>query len=329
MVFNRACVGLTASVALMATVGMPMMALAVESPDVLTIAQVPAAQKKRIAVLDFDGGAVGGNPFASGFLNQGASKGISDMIVGKLVEGGTYRVIERSRIDQILKEQDLGASGRVDSDTAARIGKLLGVEAVLTGSITQFNVEKREAGGGGFFGIGGSTKTSNAVVQISARLIDTETGEIIATANGKGDADQSNSTVSIFGLGGGSSNSNDDTLLRLAADKAVAQVVATISDASGKLSALTGGGVEATVADITGGQITLNKGTSAGLSKGMTLSVERVSKQVKDPSTGKVIRTISTSIGKIELIEVARDYAVGRVVSGSGFRVGDNVKAAQ
>jgi curli biogenesis system outer membrane secretion channel CsgG len=321
---HRAGAGLTAALTIWTIAAIPMLAIAADSPDGITLAQSPNAAKKRIAVLDFDSGAVSGNPFAAGFLNQGASKGVSDLLVNKLVESGNYRVIERSRIDQILQEQNLGDSGRVDPDTAARIGKLLGVEVVVVGSITQFNVERRTSGGG-LFGIGSNTTTGNAVVQLSARLIDTETGEILATANGKGDADQSNTSVSVFGIGGGSSNSNEDTLLRLAADKAVNQVVTAIAGASSKLTGSVS--IEATIADITGGQVTLNKGSSAGFTTGMTLAVNRVTKQVKDPSTGKVIRTISSAIGQIQLIEVTRDYAVGRIVAGSGFKVGDKVKA--
>jgi hypothetical protein len=73
--------------------------------------------------------------------------------------------------------------------------------------------------------------------------------------------------------------------------------------------------------------VTINKGAIAGFSTGMKISVERVTKQVKDPSTGKVLRKVSSSIGRLEIIEIARDYAVGRVVSGSGFKVGDAVKS--
>jgi curli biogenesis system outer membrane secretion channel CsgG len=328
MVLSQSRLSLGLSLALLATsLGAPIAAIAAESQQpIVTIAQAATAQKRRIAVLDFDGAAVSQNAFVSGFLGQGASKGVSDLLVTKLVDGGTYRVIERSRLEQIMQEQDLGNSGRVDASTAARLGKLLGVEAVLVGSITQFNVERRSSGGG-FFGMGGSTQTANAIVEISARLIDTETGEIISTAQGKGQSEQGNTSVSIFGIGGNSSASNEETLLKDAADKAVAQVVTSVNSAATKISALSGNsGLEAVVADIAGG-VTLNKGTSAGITKGMKFSIERIAKQIKDPSTGKVIRTVSASVGQIEITEVGRDYAVGRVISGTGFKVGDSAKS--
>lgn len=328
MLLSQSPLSLGLAIALLTTgVGVPIAAIAAESQPTVRLAQAATAPKRRIAVLDFDGAAISQNPFVSGFLGQGASKGVSDLLVTQLVNGGTYRVIERSRLEQILQEQNLGSSGRVDASTAARLGKLLGVEAVLVGSITQFNVERRSSGGG-FFGIGGSTQTSNAIVEISARLIDTETGEIISTAQGKAQAEQGNTSVSVFGIGGGSSSSNEETLLKEAADKAILQVVSAVNSAATKLSALSGNsGLEAVVADITGGQVTLNKGTAAGIAKGMKFSIERITKQIKDPSTGAVIRTVSSAVGQIEITEIGRDYAVGRIVSGSGFKVGDSAKS--
>jgi curli biogenesis system outer membrane secretion channel CsgG len=319
---------LTLSIALVSSFSLPLLTIAAGANAAPLIAQAQTAQKRRIAVLDFDSGSISGNPLASGWLGQGAAKGVSDLIVNKLVDSGIYRVMERSKLDAILQEQNLGESGRVDAGTAAKIGKLLGVEAILIGSITQFNVDEKSSGFsfGGLFGNSG--KKSLANVQITARLVDTETGEIIATSQGKGEADQKSGSTTVFGIGGGDSVSNNDSLLIAAADKAVTQLVTTVIDSASKLNANAGSsGLEALIADIGGGQITLNKGSIAGFAKGMQISVERVTKQVKDPATGKVLRQVSSSIGRIELTEVARDYAVGRIISGSGFKVGDTVKS--
>ncbi len=328
MILRHRSLSLLMSIAILGTLETALVAVVAEANPAITIAQAQTAQKRRIAVLDFDSGSISGNPLASGWLGQGAAKGVSDLIVNKLVDSGTYRVMERSKLDAILREQNLGESGRVDAGTAAQIGKLLGVEAVLIGSITQFNVDEKSSGFsfGGLFGNSG--KKSIANVQITARLVDTETGEIIATSQGKGEADQKSGSTTVFGIGGGDSVSNNDSLLIAAADKAVTQLVTTVIDSASKLTANAGmSGLEALIADIGGGQITLNKGSIAGFSKGMQISVERVTKQVKDPKTGKVLRQISSSIGRLEIIEVARDYAVGRIISGSGFKVGDTVKS--
>jgi curli biogenesis system outer membrane secretion channel CsgG len=313
----------------MVAMGMPTLAIAAQPSGSMLIAQAKTGQKKRIAVLDFDGGSINGNPYASGYLGMGAAKGVGDLVINKLVDNGTYRVIERGKIDQILQEQNLGESGRVDASTAAKIGKLLGVEAVLVGSITQFNVDSKASGFslGGLFG--NSSVKNTAIVQLTARLIDTETGEIIATAQGQGSAAAKSGSTSVLGIGGSTANANTDTLLTQAANDAVNQMVTVVAQSESKLSAYSGtaNNAEGMVADITDGQVTLNKGAAAGFAKGMKVSIERVSKVVKDPATGKVIRTVSSPIGQIELIEVTKDYAVGRVVSGVGFKPGDTAKA--
>ncbi|MGH7452335.1 MAG: CsgG/HfaB family protein, partial [bacterium] len=68
-----------------------------------------------------------------------------------------FKVIERAQLERILEEQKLGMSGVIDASTAAQIGKGIGVDGVVFGSITQ----------------GGNAVT------IDARLIDTETAAII------------------------------------------------------------------------------------------------------------------------------------------------------
>ena len=84
--------------------------------------------------------------------------------------------------------------------------------------------------------------------------------------------------------------------------------------------------VEGLVAAVDGGQIVLNVGGKAGLKVGDQLNVERVTREIKDPSTGAVIRKMSSTVGVIKLTDVDDVSAVGTPVSGSGFKVGDAVK---
>ena len=84
--------------------------------------------------------------------------------------------------------------------------------------------------------------------------------------------------------------------------------------------------VEGLVAAVDGGQVILNVGAKAGVKVGDQLSVERVSKEIKDPATGKVLRRMSTSIGMVKVTDVDDVSAVCSVVSGAGFKTGDAVK---
>lgn len=91
-------------------------------------------------------------------------------IMDRLLDSGRIRLIERDKIDKIINEQKLGESGLVDADSAARIGKLAGVDAVLIGEIIIQRIGKKEKG-----------KDVEVEVTISGRLIHTTTGEVLAT----------------------------------------------------------------------------------------------------------------------------------------------------
>ena len=84
-----------------------------------------AAGKKRVAVLNFDYGTVMSSVQAIFGGNQDVGKGISDMLVEQLVNGGVYSVIERKAIDKIVAEQNFSNSDRADANTAAKMMKPL------------------------------------------------------------------------------------------------------------------------------------------------------------------------------------------------------------
>src|SRR5437016_4384830 len=127
-------------------------------------AAAPAQTKKtRVAVMNFDYATVQSGVSAMFGANQDIGKGIADLLVDKLVTDGTFSVIERKMLDKVMAEQNLSNSDRADANSAAKIGKVLGVDAIIIGSITQFGRDdKKTAVGGsalggitGRFGVGG------------------------------------------------------------------------------------------------------------------------------------------------------------------------------
>ncbi len=85
---------------------------------------------------------------------------MSDMIRTALFQTGRVRVMERNRMDDILKEQGFQLSGCTSDECAVQVGKLLGVQQMVAGSLSKL----------------GETYT------ITLRLIDVETGEVLAAA---------------------------------------------------------------------------------------------------------------------------------------------------
>jgi curli biogenesis system outer membrane secretion channel CsgG len=325
--FNR-CAVLTCVPLLIGLSQTMLLALPAAASEV-RIAQSQPQSRLRIAVLNFDYAGTGNNYWWYG--NQNAAQGVSDLLTNKLVQSGKYTLIERSRIAEVLREQNLAAAGRIEPGTAAQLGRVLGADAVVIGSVTRFNLDEK-GGSVSVLGIGGSNRTRTAEVQLTARIVNTTTAEIITVAQGSGTAAKGSGGVSISIFGGGSRNAdNDQELLSNAADQAVEQLSSQLASAASQLAALpqVAPAIDATIADISGNTIIINKGSQAGFRTGMTLSIERVAREVKDPDTGAVLRRVTTPIGRIQLTEVDAQSGVGRILSGSGFQVGDKARAVQ
>src|SRR5689334_14183718 len=171
-------------------------------------AQAPA--KRRVAVLDFDYATV--HSYVTDLFGNDVDigKGIADMLVTNLVRDGHYSVIERKQLDKILQEQNFQQSGRADPSSAVKLARLLGVDAIIIGSITQFGRDDKKLGISGVgvhvggIGLGGfGKKSAKAVVEIDARIVSTQTAEILGVATGHGESKRSGvSLAGGVGVGG-------------------------------------------------------------------------------------------------------------------------------
>ena len=317
-------------------------------PSIVVRAQVPAqaGQRHRIAVLDFNYGTVMTTSQAVFGTQVDIGKGISDMLIDRLVNDGTYRVIERNQIDKIMNEQNFSNSNRADPSTAAKIGHILGVDAVIVGDITQFGRDDQSKNIGGMlgkwgsgYGLGGvGTHSAKAVVAVTARLIDTNTGEILASATGKGESKRSGTNLlgggaGSAGYGGGAAGMNSSnfaqTIIGEATTQAITELAQSIVADNPRLPTLVAAPVVVSglVADASTPDVIINVGSKAGLKVGDKLQVARVVRVVKDPATGKPLRSIENTVGQLTITSVDSDSAVGSF-SGSGKpQVGDTVKS--
>lgn len=131
------------------------------------------SQVQRMAVVSFtDGPGVGA-------VNSGNA--VVGFLIDRLAQSGRFKLIERAQIRRILEEQDLQASDLIDPATAARIGKIAGVDAIVTGSVNQYDSDK--------------TIVHIYVIPIvswsyrvgaSVRIVDVQDGEIIYTNSKSG-----------------------------------------------------------------------------------------------------------------------------------------------
>jgi len=178
---------------------------AVTSTGGQTIAEAQAEQydgpKARLAVGEFKdktakGGWRGGWFGMYGMHFKQIGDGMRDMLTTALFNSSRYIVLEREQLGAVMKEQDLGASGRIKKGTEAPIGEIYGADLIITAAVTEFE--------GSAKGIGGATKVLGVVVgggmkkahiAIDIRIIDAKTSQIVAATSVEGKA-------SSFALGG-------------------------------------------------------------------------------------------------------------------------------
>ena len=108
-------------------------------------------QKQKIAVIEFSD--------LDGRITD-FGKFLSEELITRLFTSRKFDVIERQLLNKILAEHKLNVTGLIDESTAKELGKILGVDAICSGTITDL---------------------INSV-KINARLISTETGTIFAVA---------------------------------------------------------------------------------------------------------------------------------------------------
>ncbi|MCP2521035.1 CsgG/HfaB family protein [Candidatus Aminicenantes bacterium AC-708-M15] len=150
--------------------------------------------KARIAVLDFKDktrktGWVGGWMQMWGVEWSQVGEGMRDMLTTALFNTNRFIVLERELLDEVLREQDLGATGRVKKGTEAKKGELYGADLLITGAVTEF--QATQSGGGlatrlAGITLGGGIKRAHVAIDI--RIIDANTGQIVAATSVEGKA---------------------------------------------------------------------------------------------------------------------------------------------
>ncbi|MGA9800492.1 MAG: CsgG/HfaB family protein [Terriglobales bacterium] len=298
-----------------------------------------APPKKRVAIFDFDNAAVQGGiklPYAE-TNTPNLGKAAADLLITKLVQDGGVSVIERSAIDKLLAEQNFSNSDRTDPITAAKLGRVLGVDAIILGTITRYDYADKTTGGGGgvrFGGFGGNPmKTKhdiNAKVQISTRLVSPDTAEVLAVSQGTGEVNRKGvkvdlrDTSSQVSMMGGNTN---NPLMNECMDSAITQLTAQLKEAFPKLPPRMPV-IDGLVADASAtGQLVLNVGAHDGVKLGDHLQVWRAGREIRDPVTDKVLMRDDTLLGEAVVITVTDISSIAQYKGTEPVKVRDLVKS--
>ena len=244
------------------------------------------------------------------------------MLTTALVKSGKFRVIEREQLAHVLAEQHLGSSGVVTPQTAAQVGKVLGVSAIVYGAVTEFGYKKEESGGTiSKVPLGAGYRKAEARVACDVRIIDTSTAEILAAESyGEGESKRGIS-IATDKFSFGHDSKFDETLVGKATRKVIDKVVVKLTETT-QSTPWVGRVVKAE-----GDEIYLNAGSDVGVTPGMTFVIFKKGEELVDPATGLSLGAEETMIATLEVVTVKEKFSIAKTVSGSGAKAGDIVRS--
>jgi len=266
--------------------------------------------KKRVGIFEFEN--------KSRYGKNRLSNAAVDVLYSELTKAGTFVLYERSALDQLDREFDLIESGRINLNTAAEAGKLVGVQAVVVGTISQFGMWEEAKDYGAY-----KKKVEIAEATIDVRVVDVTTGRIIYADTGTGRTEREMETVLGYGAKGTFDETMADKALRAAMAKFLDNLIQQVMDLPW----------EGYIMDVEQGPgqevIYVNAGQLSGMPMGQMLTVKRVTGKLTDPVTGEFKGYKTMPLGTAQVYDLTgEDVSVARMIQGSGAKRGDLVVLA-
>lgn len=207
-------------------------------------------KKTKIAVLDFQ---LQGEKFD----NPDMGTIVAEWFITAMVKEGRFDVVERRLLKKVISEQKLAMTGVIDTSSATQLGKLLGVKVIISGSVMKLR----------------------NIVEINARIIDVESGSIIAAEHVK-----SSATTRLQDL------------------------VVTMSQKIMKNFPL-----EGYIVNRSGESVTLDLGIRTGIKAGMRFLVYKEGQVIKHPKTGEVLDVERIETGTIVITMVMQKISKAKI----------------
>jgi len=224
-------------------------------------------KKTKIAVLDFE-------LQGEGYETKDMGSIVAGWFITALVKEGRFDVVERALLNKILDEQKMGLSGIIDESSASQLGKVLGVKIIISGSVMKLQ----------------------DVLEVNARIIDVETGSIIAAENVKSTA----------------STSLQSLIVRMS-DKIIKNFP-----------------LEGYIVNRKGDSVSIDLGKRTGIKPDMEFVVFKEGAVIKHPKTGEVLDVEMIKTGKLKITSVSKKIAgatISEETAGGSIAVGQMVKS--
>jgi TolB-like protein len=258
------------------------------------------AARPTIAVLDFaaDKDTI---TFGQGFIVretvETSTAFLTSELMTFLVKANKFDVVERSRMKDILTEQEFSESGYISPETAVKLGKLIGADYFVMGKIEQFQagIESKKI------------PYTNEVqrqyegkITVNVRIVDSRGGKVVAANKFIVEHEDRNRRRD--------KEVTPDDFLDALKEKAVKEIVNGIVEGVFPLK----------IIKIAGDNVYINRGAGVSFKVGDTLTVLSQGEGLVDPDTGESLGSAEDEIGRVEVVTIQKKFSTAKILSGAG-----------
>ncbi|MFA0118284.1 CsgG/HfaB family protein [Vibrio breoganii] len=244
-------------------------------PETVVTSEPAASLKRVVAIARFTDETKRGNSFFLDSDGNKIGKQASDILSARLASSGKFIMLERSDINLVEKEGNL---------------KDIGANYLIVGSVSQFGRSTVSD-----VGVFSRNKKQNANATVNIRIVDTNTGEIIYSEEGSGEATSEASTTLGVGEKSGYDLSLDDKALSAAISKLTSNIMNNLLDKPW----------QSYILSAEDESIVFAGGRSQGINVGDEFNIVKLGKTVKNPQTGFDIQLPGKVVGSLTVAVIS------------------------
>lgn len=253
------------------------------------------AAKPTIAVLAFDvdtRATIFGENYVTSAVIEDKTHFLTGDLVTQLVKSRRFDVVERSRVDDLMKEQEFSDSGFISAETAVQVGKMIGADYFVMGKIEhlQAGLETKAVP----YGNGKTQQQGVGEMIVNLRVVDSRGGKIVAAE--KFTIEFKETKVKSPGV-----------FVENLREQAAREIVSTVVERVFPLK----------VVSVANGIAVINRGGGASFKVGTALAVYEQGEEIKDPDTDESLGFDEAKIGELKVIEVLDKTSKAEIVSGA------------
>ncbi|HEX6592824.1 MAG TPA: CsgG/HfaB family protein [Moraxellaceae bacterium] len=262
-----------------------------------TIAVLPFSIDKSVVITD-------GRSFVSGTIEDQTSL-LTNELIHQLVATRKFDVLERSRVDDIVKEKEFQESDYASPEEAPKIAKLLGADYFVLGRIDDFDAESEQKT------IPYSTQTytqQEASIDLYLRVIDARTGRIVA-------AEKFDSEAKLRV----NPNKKNQNVVKQLVSQAAQDMVSRITNTVYPVK----------VSKVDGKTLYLNRGADGGLKVGDVVAIYSQGETITDQDTGEALGSTENEVAQAKVTSVEARFTKAEVSGDAAVQAGMLVKKSK